>query len=212
MCNKILDSPQNDFGKSVKLSWIFGCAEKYFESNYIFLRKNHKLRLIFGLCPKAFGIFWWKSSIKVAEIVLSMSGGTFWENKMFFSETIVLRFFTEIRQKFLGRFVENAFCVSNGTFWGFFQKIVTLNLLFCLGGTKSDYWQISCGRVVETAFDFCRGEFGWTIPSLEKDILLCSLSDFERKFFGFGRKIIERVQSYTISFLYLEQVSLTEFF
>ena len=35
-----------------------------------------------------------------------------------------------------------------------FQKIVTLNLLFCLGGTKSGYWQISCGRVVKTASDF----------------------------------------------------------
>ena len=93
-----------------------------------------------------------------------------------------------------------------------FQKIVTLNLLFCLGGTKSGYWQISCGRVVKTAFDFCRGEFGWTIPSLEKDILLCSLSDFEWKFFGFGRKILGRVQIYTISFLLVEKISLTEFF
>ena len=123
MCNKISHSPQKDFGKGVKLSRIFGCAEKHFESNYIFLRKNHKLRHIFGLCPKTFGLFWRKSSIKVAKFVLSMSGGMFWEIKMFSFETIVLSFFTEFWQKSLGRVVENAFYVSNGNFEDFFKKL-----------------------------------------------------------------------------------------
>ena len=204
MCNKISHSPQKDFGKCVKLFWIFGFAEKDFESNYIFLRKNHKLRLILGLCPK--------SSIKVVKIVLSMTGGSISENKMFFSDTIVLSFFTEFWQRSLGRVVENIFCVSNGILWGFFHKIVTLGLLFCISGMKSVFWQISCGSVVKSASDFCRGNSGWTIPSLEEDIPLCWLSDFEWKFFSFGRKIIGREQIYTINFLLVEEISMTEFY
>ena len=105
---------------------------------------------------------------------------------VFLRNNCAFSFFRGFWQKSLGRVVENAFCVSNGTLWGFFQKIVTLNLLF-LRRTKSDYWQISCGRVVKTAFDFCRGKFGWTIHSLDKDILKFTFG-FSRKIFRFWRK------------------------
>ena len=121
---------------------------------------------------------------------------------MFFFKTAVRSFFTEFWQKFLGRVVKIAFCVSRGTLWGFFSKKFNFKLtLFVWAERILTSYKVFPAGLSKLLSTFAEEHMEQQYSFLKEVILKYWLLDLEVNVSGFERKFLGRVQSYPICFL-----------